>query len=85
MLPHGVNLPSGVTLQLGQNGSKVIPFQSCNVNGCLAEYSMSEAEIISLSKGTNLMLSVRSVDNTPVSFNVPGAGFAAAYAKIRSP
>jgi invasion protein IalB len=85
MLPLGINLPSGVTLQLGKSESKVVPFQSCNVNGCLAEYAISEAEINSLSQGTNLTLSVRAVGNAPVQFNVPAAGFAAAYAKVKSP
>jgi invasion protein IalB len=84
-LPLGVNLPKGVTIQIGGGGAKAVPFQSCNLNGCMAEYPITEAEIASLQKGANLMLSVVTVQNAPIKFNLPAAGFAAAYAKIKSP
>jgi invasion protein IalB len=53
------------------------------VNGCFAEYPISEAEIAGLSKGANLTLAIQTLDDAPISFNVSGAGFAAAYAKVK--
>jgi len=81
-VPLGVQLPVGITIQFGKQQAKSIPFQSCNMNGCLAEYAVSQAEITSLAKGTNLTLSVRTPDNTSLRVSVPAAGFAAAYAKM---
>ena len=83
-LPLGVYLPSGVTLQFGNGGPKAIPFQSCNPSGCVAEYAIAQAEIASLQNGTGLTLSVQTVDKTSFKFNLPAAGFAAAYAKIKT-
>jgi invasion protein IalB len=83
LLPLGASLPKGVTIQFSGGGAKVLPFQSCGMNGCFAEYPISEAEIASLSKGANLALAIQTLDNAPISFNVSGAGFAAAYAKVK--
>ena len=72
-----------MTVQFGGGEAKVLPFQSCNLNGCLAEYLISEGEIASLSKGANLILAVQTMGQAPITFNMPGAGFAAAYAKVK--
>jgi invasion protein IalB len=82
-VPLGVSLPKGITIQFGGGDAKALAFQSCSQNGCWAEYSITEPEIASLSKGSDLKLSVRTADNAPVQFNVPAVGFAGAYAKIR--
>jgi invasion protein IalB len=81
-LPLGVYLPSGVTLKFGGGEAKAIAFQSCSTNGCVAEYAITPAEISTLVKGTDLKLSVRTVDKTAFNFDVPAKGFAAAYAKM---
>jgi invasion protein IalB len=81
-LPLGVKLASGVTIQFGGSEAKAIAFQSCNLNGCMAEYPITNAEIASLQKGANLTLSVRTAQDAPIKFTLPAAGFAAAYAKV---
>jgi invasion protein IalB len=84
LLPLGTLLPKGVTIQFGAAGAKVVPFQSCSMNGCVAEYPISQPEIASLSQGANLTLGIQTVNKAPVSFVLPGVGFAAAYAKMTS-
>jgi invasion protein IalB len=83
-IPLGVYLPKGLTIQFGGGGAKALPFQSCNQNGCLAEYPITEAEIATLLKGADLTLSVETTNKTPLTFRVPAAGFADAYAKMTS-
>jgi invasion protein IalB len=83
-LPLGIYLPSGVTLRFGGAGAKVLSFQTCNPNGCVAEHAISQAEIASLVKGADLTLAVRALNKTSFSFKIPAEGFAAAYAKMKS-
>ena len=81
-VPLGIRLPQGIIVQFGEERGKALPFQSCNMSGCVAEYAITKAEIASLQKGANLRLSVRTVRDNPLNFNLPAAGFAAAYAKM---
>jgi invasion protein IalB len=84
LLPLGTSLPKGVTIQFGTGEAKVLQFQSCSVNGCSAEYPITQAEIASLLQGANLTLSVQAPNKAPISFVLSGVGFAAAYAKVTS-
>ena len=47
-------------IQVGESQAKAVAFESCNPNGCLAEYRIINAEITSLQKGANLTLSIRT-------------------------
>jgi len=83
LLPMGIYLPSGVTVQFGQDAAKTVPLQNCDGAGCLAEYAITEAEIAAMLKGSAVTISVRDRDKQPISVQVPGTGFPAAYAKIK--
>ena len=83
LLPLGIYLPAGVTLQFGQDAAKMAPLQNCDSAGCLAEYPISEAEIAALVKGQGLTVAVQDASKQPISVQVPAAGFSAAYAKIK--
>ena len=60
LLPLGLDLPAGVSLQFGKDAAKKIPFQVCDTSGCLAEYPVSEAEIAAMLKGADLTISVQN-------------------------
>jgi invasion protein IalB len=81
-LPLGVYLPAGVTLTLGSSKAKVLVFETCNPNGCVAEHPITPAEINTLANGDDIKLAVRTADRSAFEFDVPSKGFAAAYAKI---
>ena len=83
LLPMGIYLPAGVTVQFGQDAAKTVPLQNCDSAGCLAEYAITEAEIAAMLKGIAVTVSVQSRDKQPISVQVPGTGFPAAYAKIK--
>jgi len=83
LLPLGLDLPAGVSLQFGPEVGKRVSFQSCDMSGCLAEYPVSEAEIAAMLKGADLTISVEGQNKQPITFQMSVAGFPEAYAKIR--
>jgi len=83
LLPLGLNLPAGVSLQFGPEVGKRVSFQSCDMSGCLAEYPVSEAEIAAMLKGADLTISVEGQNKQPITFQMSVAGFHEAYAKIK--
>jgi invasion protein IalB len=82
-LPLGLYLPAGVSLQIGKDAPKTLPFQSCDTSGCLAEYPVTGAEIAAMLKGSDLTISAQTASKQPLTVNVSVAGFPAAYAKIK--
>ena len=83
-LPLGLYLPAGVSLQFGGAAGKRIAIETCALNGCMAKYPISGAEISAMARGDNLKLSVTAGNKQPVTFTVPSFGFAAAYQKVTS-
>ncbi len=82
-LPLGVYLPAGATLQIGKLEAQTLPFTSCNQGGCIAEYAVTDGELSSIAKGSDLTISAQTVQQKPFTLTVPALGFAAAYAKIK--
>ena len=83
LVPLGVYLPDGVTLQFGQGEVRKVPLHNCDSTGCLAKYNVTDVEIGAMGKGTPVTISVKDVNEQPISVQVPSTGFAAAYAKIK--
>ena len=81
-VPLGIYLPAGVTVQIGKEAGKRLPLQSCNQEGCVTEYPVTDAEIAALQQGADVAISVQDLKKAPVTLQVPGLGFAAAYAKM---
>jgi invasion protein IalB len=82
-LPLGVYLPAGATLQIGKLEAQTLPYISCNQGGCIAEYAVTEGELNSIVKGSDLTISAQTTERKPFTLTVPALGFAAAYAKIK--
>ena len=82
-VPLGTYLPPGASLQIGQDDARTLPFQSCNRAGCIAEYAVTNAELATMAKGADLTVSFQTLQKQPITLQVPSAGFAVAYAKIR--
>ena len=83
LVPLGIYLPAGLTVQFGQDAAKKVALHNCDSTGCLAEIELAEAEIAAMSKGQALTVSVRDTSKQPITVQVPSTGFAAAYAKIK--
>jgi invasion protein IalB len=82
-LPLGVYLPAGVNLQIGKEEAKMLPFIGCDKGGCVAQYDITDSELSSIAKGSDLTISAQTMSKKPFTLTVPALGFAAAYAKIR--
>ena len=82
-VPLGIYLPAGVTVQIGKDAGKRLPLQSCSQEGCFTEYPVTEPEIAAMQQGADVAVLVQDVKKTPVTFQVPGLGFAAAYSKMK--
>ena len=82
-VPLGIYLPAGVALQFGKDTARKIVLQSCDQNGCLAEYAITDAEIGAMLKGADLTITIQNLKQEPVAVQVPVLGFPAAYAKIK--
>ena len=83
LIPLGIYLPAGATLQFGQDAAKTLPFQTCEVSGCLAEYAITGAEITAMLKGEVVTITIQSRNQQPLPLQLPVASFPAAYAKIK--
>jgi invasion protein IalB len=83
LVPAGIYLPAGVTLQFGQEEAKAVRLQSCDNSGCLAEYAITDAELAVMTKGQAVTVSIQDRNRQPISVQLPSTGFAAAYAKIK--
>ncbi len=82
-VPLGIFLPAGITLQIGKEAAKKLPLQSCSQEGCLTEYAVTDAEIAVMQQDADLTVSVQDLKKAPVTLQVPGLGFAAAYSKMK--
>ena len=82
-VPLGIYLPAGVTLQIGKDAGKKLPLHSCNQDGCLTEYPVTDAEIAAMQQGADVVVLVQDLNKAPVTLQVPSLGFAAAYAKMK--
>jgi invasion protein IalB len=83
VVPSGINLTHGVTLQFGQDQAKRVALRTCDGTGCAAEYAITDAEIAALTGGQSLLVSVQPIQGKPISVQVPATGFATAYAKSK--
>jgi invasion protein IalB len=83
-VPLGVYLPAGASLQIGEDAAKTLPYKGCDQSGCVAEYAITDAEIASMTKGSDLKISVQNQNQQPAfTITVPVTGFGAAYAKVK--
>src|SRR5262249_9568009 len=78
--PLGIYLPAGISIQIGNDKPKALPVQSCDRSGCVAQSTMTDEEIAALRGGANLTVTMLDLKKAPVKLQVPGLGFAAAYA-----
>ena len=83
VVPLGIQLPAGVTLQFGQEEARVVPLQNCDASGCLAQYALTDADIAAMVRGQTVTVKVQDPNKQTISVQVPSTGFAAAYAKIK--
>lgn len=84
VLPYGLNLASGATLQLDETpADKPLAFTTCLPAGCIVPVSLDAAKADALGKGKNLFVLAQAMDGNQIKLNVPLDGFAAALKRTR--
>ena len=79
VMPFGLELPRGVTLQIdATTPTPPVAFATCIYTGCIAQLSFNRTQVAALRKGTDLKISAFANDGTPINLTVPLKGFAEA-------
>ena len=81
-LPLGLFLPAGIQLGIDDRATQNLPVQRCDANGCYAGLAVDAALLAALKAGKALRLTMRNMAQEPVTFEVPLAGFSAAFERI---
>jgi invasion protein IalB len=81
-LPLGLFLPAGIQLGVDDRATQNLPVQRCDANGCYAGLPVDPALLAALKTGKALRLTMRNMAQEPVTFEVPLAGFGAAFERI---
>ncbi len=83
-LPLGVALEPGVGLIFGKDPVKVIPYRTCNTQGCIAEIPLDDKIQASLDAGIDGKVLFDGLDNKPVGIPLSLKGLKDAQAVYRS-
>jgi len=86
VLPFGLALEAGVTVQVDETGSpQPLRFSTCLPAGCLVPLSFNEAMLGELRAGTSLNINATSIaNNQAVVLSVSLAGFSAAQERTQA-
>jgi invasion protein IalB len=82
-IPVGLYLPGGVNVQIDDGKSQSIPLQTCDVQGCYAESSLSSSSVSALKTGKRLSISFQNMSKNNVVLPFPLDNFADAFQKIQ--
>lgn len=84
VLPFGLNLAAGATLQIDETpADKPLAFTTCLPAGCIVPVSFDAAKADAIGKGKNLSVLAQAVDGNNLKLNVPLDGFASALKRTR--
>ncbi len=85
VLPFGLHLDSGVTLQVDDTTAlKPSRFSTCLPAGCLVPLALDKETTAALRAGSTLHLKAESVDGKKLTFSVSLKGFAAALQRLKA-
>ncbi|MEO1543545.1 MAG: invasion associated locus B family protein [Pseudomonadota bacterium] len=81
-LPHGMFLPSGVSLTIDKNPKKQEPVQTCDAKGCYVGLALDAKLLKTMQSGTALAVSFRNLAKKEIKIPITLSGFAEAYKKL---
>ncbi len=82
-IPVGLYLPAGVTMQIDDGKPEPVPLQTCDLQGCFAQMTLSPNAIAALKGGKKLSITFQNMAKANVVLPFPLANFADAYQKIQ--
>ncbi|HEY1912787.1 MAG TPA: invasion associated locus B family protein [Vicinamibacterales bacterium] len=80
IMPFGLALDKGVTLQVDDNGAPMVKtFRTCVPAGCLVSLSLDSAQLTALRKGTVLNVKATADGGKETAFKISLTGFGSAF------
>ncbi|MEM9030617.1 MAG: invasion associated locus B family protein [Pseudomonadota bacterium] len=83
-LPHGLYLPSGLSIQVDKGKATNLVVQTCDVKGCYAGTALSNALVKQMIGGKAMAVTFSNLKKKKIAVNMPLDGFGAAYKKLNS-
>ncbi|MEM7068662.1 MAG: invasion associated locus B family protein [Pseudomonadota bacterium] len=82
-LPHGLQLPVGIALQV--DGGKVLnaPIQTSDAKGVYSNFQLSDGFFKSMKAGANLRVSMKSIKGDTITLSLSLLGFTAGAEKLK--
>lgn len=81
-LPHGLNLPVGVQLQIDKQKARRLAVLSSDRGGTFTRVTLAPKVLVALQKGNVLKVSFISINGKRFEIPVSLAGFSAAFSKF---
>lgn len=78
-LPFGMRLPDGTRVVIEDAQPMQAPFFTCLASGCYSEYELSPENLAKMKKGKSIYVQAYTVQNAPVTVQVPLTEFAKAF------
>lgn len=82
-LPHGLNLPEGIHIQVDELETHNAIFQTSNQNGIFARIGLSDKVLSAMQAGKILTVSFSAINGNKISIPVPLNGFTAVFSKMK--
>lgn len=82
ILPLGIYLPDGVTLQIDEGQAFRADIRSCTKGGCVAQVAFNQALLDMLARGQILSIHMKTPEGQKMQVKMPLTGFAPRWAEI---
>lgn len=82
VMPLNLFLPAGIAVKLDEEKPLKLPFMTCTLKGCMAEFSADDAFREKLKNGKTLLVAYKQVDGKQRNVGVSLQGFTAGYAAL---
>jgi invasion protein IalB len=78
-VPAGVDVSSGVSIQIGDADSFQVPFKTCVKTGCVAQFKASSAVVNAMSRYKKAVVTVQTLQKKGINLTFSLSGFTRAY------
>jgi invasion protein IalB len=82
LLPHGIFLPAGTSVQIDAESAQAVVIESCDQRGCYANLPITEKVLTAMRKGKALAVMFQNLAKDNVKIQLPLAGFPDAIKKL---
>lgn len=81
-MPHGIYLPEGIKIKIGENDGFSAVIESSNSSGIVARIAVADAFASALKKGQTMTVTITNMQGKKIQIPVALAGYAAGMARM---